>query len=250
MRRPVALPLEHGRPVDTPPDGHTLLTALTTEHFTLQGARTATISESAARSTLFVSALSSALVALGFLRHGRGFDVVSLTVLPACYLLGVFTFVRLVDIAIEDDVYGRAINRIRHHYRELAGSHAHLFLLGGYDDTAGVLANIGLRRRVRWRPLFAAASMVAVLNALVGGAAVAQALSVGADSSFAPAVGVGAAAGSIGLGLSMRYLAGRFRQIDDELEVLFPSPQPAEALEVRGQASPASVERRHAPQGG
>jgi hypothetical protein len=41
------------------------VTVLTTEHFTLQGARAATISESTGRATMFLSSVSGGLVALG-----------------------------------------------------------------------------------------------------------------------------------------------------------------------------------------
>jgi hypothetical protein len=50
-------------------DPQALLTILTTEHFTLQGARGSTISESSARAALYVGAVSSALIALGFIAH-------------------------------------------------------------------------------------------------------------------------------------------------------------------------------------
>ena len=43
-----------------------LLSALTTEHFVLQTANNSTYSEASARSTLYVMALSSSLVAMGF----------------------------------------------------------------------------------------------------------------------------------------------------------------------------------------
>lgn len=48
------------------PDRQELLTALTTEHFTLQGARSQTASESASRASLYILSVSSVLVALGF----------------------------------------------------------------------------------------------------------------------------------------------------------------------------------------
>ena len=48
------------------PDPQQLLTALTTEHFTLQGARSQTVSESASRASLYLFSVSSTLVALGF----------------------------------------------------------------------------------------------------------------------------------------------------------------------------------------
>ena len=65
-------------------DTQKLLTALTTEHFTLQGARSQTMSESASRTTLYIGAVSSTLIALGFIGQvsevGNAFDVFALTV--------------------------------------------------------------------------------------------------------------------------------------------------------------------------
>jgi hypothetical protein len=113
------------------PDPEQLLTALSTEHFTLQGARSQTMSESAARASVYVFAVSSALVALGFIGQvsdvGEVFDVFALTVLPTLYLLGSVTYVRLVECGAEDFRYGLAINRIRHYYKEIARNRAHLF---------------------------------------------------------------------------------------------------------------------------
>ena len=43
------------------------VTFVTTEHFTLQGARAATIAESTGRATMFLSAVSGGLVALGLI---------------------------------------------------------------------------------------------------------------------------------------------------------------------------------------
>jgi hypothetical protein len=76
----------------------TLLSMLTTEHFVLQTAYSSTVSEAAARSTLYVMALSSSLVAMGFLSQSRDlFLPFGATVLPVVFLLGLFTAVRLVD---------------------------------------------------------------------------------------------------------------------------------------------------------
>lgn len=95
------------------PDPEQLLTALSTEHFTLQGARSQTMSESSARASVYVFAVSSALVALGFIGQlsdvGDVFNAFALTVLPTLYLLGIVTFVRLVECGAEDFRYGLAI---------------------------------------------------------------------------------------------------------------------------------------------
>ena len=68
------------------PDRQELLTALTTEHFTLQGARSQATSESSSRAALYVSAVSSTLVALGFIGQisavGNVFTLFALTALP------------------------------------------------------------------------------------------------------------------------------------------------------------------------
>jgi hypothetical protein len=109
-------------------DRQALLTVLTTEHFTLQGARASTVSESSARAALFVGAVTSTLVALGFIAQaselGSAFDTFVLVVLPTLYVLGLFTFVRLVTSSTEDLLYGRAINRIRNYYEQVAGDEA------------------------------------------------------------------------------------------------------------------------------
>ena len=131
------------------PDRQALLTMLTTEHFTLQGSRATTVSETSSRATLYMGAVSSTLIALGFIAQisnvGDAFDIFALTVLPTVYALGVFTFVRTVESSVEDILYGRAINRIRAYYLELAGPESRWFVLGGHDDALGVLANMGIR---------------------------------------------------------------------------------------------------------
>src|SRR5215211_4949190 len=171
-----------------------LLTALSTEHFTLQGARSQTMSESSARASIYVFSVSSALVALGFLAQlskvGDLFNVFALTVLPTLYLLGSVTFVRLVECGAEDFRYGLAINRIRGYYMELAGDRANLFLLSGHDDPAGVFANMSLMVENR-TPLFAFSSAIAVINGVVGGAAIAFVLGVVVDAPLGLVSAVG-----------------------------------------------------------
>jgi hypothetical protein len=163
-------------------DRGTLVTLLTTEHFTLQGSRASTIGESSSRAALYVGALSSSLIALGFLGQASefdtAFDIFALVVLPTVYVLGLFTHVRVVQSSIEDIFYGRAINRIRGVYRRLAGSEARYFLLGGHDDVSGVLANMGIGKPSRWQLYLTLGTMVAVVNSVVGGTTAALAVGV------------------------------------------------------------------------
>ena len=208
------------------PDRKELLTALTTEHFTLQGARAQTASESASRASLYILSVSSTLVALGFLGQGdrsdRTFQVFTLTVLPTLYLLGVFTFVRVVECSAEDFRYGVAINRIRNYYKRIAGDEARLFLLSGHDDGAGVFANAAVPAEGRTHFL-SFASVVAIINSVVGGSAIAIASGGVADAPLGVAAAVGGAVGLVSLVLLLRY-AERLLRRRTSTESIFPSP--------------------------
>ncbi|WP_109509326.1 hypothetical protein [Nocardioides speluncae] len=182
------------------PDPGQLLTALTTEHFTLQTARAQTTSETSARASIYMYSVSSALVALGFVSQvdgtGEVFAVFAFTVLPTIYLLGCATYVRLVELGAEDFRYGVAINRIRGYYHELAGDRSELFLLSGRDDAASVFLNMGLTPKRS--SAYAFSSAIAVVNGVVGGAIVALAIGLaGAPIWVAAAVGVLVAASSV-----------------------------------------------------
>jgi hypothetical protein len=209
------------------PNPERLLTALSTEHFTLQGARSQTMSESSARASVYVFSVSSALVALGFIGQlsavGDVFNAFALTVLPTLYLLGVATFVRLVECGAEDFRYGLAINRIRHYYEEVAGDRANLFLLSGHDDGAGVFANMGLPAEGR-KPYFAFSSAILVINSVVGGTAVAVAAGAFLDASLGLAVGAGGAAAIASVAGWLGYAARLLDASAAQTEPLFPSP--------------------------
>jgi hypothetical protein len=207
-----------------------LLTALTTEHFTLQGARSQTVTESSARASLYVLAVSSSLIALGFISQvsdvGDLFNTFALTVLPTLYVLGVVTFVRLSECGIEDWRYGLAINRIRGYYRETAGDRADLFLLSAHDDAAGVNTNLGLAREGH-APIFIFSSAIAVINGVIGGAAVALGLGAVADASLGIATLIGGVVAIASIVGWIRYSEATFKERTGEIRPLFPSPGPS-----------------------
>jgi hypothetical protein len=146
-------------------------------------------------------------------------------VLPTLYVLGLFTFVRLVQSVAEDFQYARAINRIRHHYLELAGDKANLFMMSAHDDAIGVLANMGIRRST-WQAYFTTPTMVALINSVVGGGAVAIAAGAITDGPLGVAAGIGGLV-AIASFAALRSFETRYLQAGvGELEILFPSPQP------------------------
>jgi hypothetical protein len=211
------------------PDRQELLTALTTEHFTLQGARSQTMGESSSRASLYILSVSSTLVALGFIGQlsevGDTFNVFALIALPTVYLLGAFTFVRLVELGAEDFLYGLAINRIRGYYKQQAGDRAELFLLSGHDDGRGVFANTGVP--VEDRPqYFTFGAVVAVVNSVVGGSAVAIALGALADAPLGIAAAIGGAVAVLSLVAWLRYADRLLAARTAGTSAVFPSPSP------------------------
>ena len=172
--------------------------------------------------------MSSTLVALGFLGQispgGDTFNTFALTVLPTLYLLGAFTFVRLVECGAEDFRYGLAINRIRGYYKQLAGDQSKLFLMSGHDDGPGVFFNAAVPVVGRTQ-YFAFGSVVAVINSVVGGSAVAIALGALADASLGAAAGVGGVAGLASLVALLRYADRLLEERAGRTESIFPSPQ-------------------------
>jgi len=89
--------------------------ALGAEFSMLQGARGATISESASRSGLYMTTLSGAVVALALVaqasKFGVTFFIFALAILPVVFFLGVVTYYRLLETGVEDVIYARASAR-------------------------------------------------------------------------------------------------------------------------------------------
>jgi hypothetical protein len=206
--------------------------ALTTEHFTLQTARAVAVNEGNGRTALYIGALSSTLVALALVAQrsplGHLFHVVALTVGPAVFFLGLVTYVRVLQSSIEDILYARAINRIRHYYTEIDPSRAHYFLLSGRDDVRGALANMCLRDS--WTQfLFTLPSAVAVINALLAGVTVALGVVLAAGVPLPVTVLAGTASGTAVLALHLVYQVRRFATMKAGVEAVFPSSRPGPA---------------------
>ena len=90
-----------------------VVTFVTTEHFTLQGARSSTISESTSRASVFLGAVSGGLIALGLVataaKTSVAFYMFGLILLPMLAFAGLATFHRVLQTGIEDLAYARRI---------------------------------------------------------------------------------------------------------------------------------------------
>lgn len=193
------------------PDEDALLSALTTEHFVLQSARGVITSEGAARATLYVGAVSSALVALGFTSElgSEAYAWFLAAVLPALVVLGEFTFVRLVEVSVEDLRYLRQIQRIRQYYATLSADAGRFFPNAGDDvGDASLFRFMGLGAR-RMQTLFTAATAVAAINAIITGVGIA-ALVRWLDAPVAVAAVVGIAVATAFVALHLRWERRRY----------------------------------------
>jgi hypothetical protein len=191
------------------------LTALTTEQFNLQTARMGTIAEANGRSTLYLGTLSSAVIAIAFVGQanelGDAFYLFALLLLPPVFLLGVFSYLRLVQTSIEDMVYALGSFRIRQYFLGLDPAAVPFF---PPTDPQGMtkLERMGVVASGPLQMLLTAASMVGCINAIVGGVAVA----LGLRSLLEAPVPVAAVTGAlVALGLAavcFAYQVRRFRR--------------------------------------
>ena len=176
-----------------------VLQILTTEHWSLLSSRSLGYTEAMSRASMYIAALSGAIVSLALVAQatdfGRGFDAFALVLLPVVYFLGVVTIVRLGQVNREDATWVQGMNRIRHAYLGLAPELAPYFVTSANDDEPGVmLSAMGhFRPPTPFQGFVAAPGIVAVLDSVVAGATAGIALL--AAGAGAPAVlGVGALA--------------------------------------------------------
>jgi hypothetical protein len=149
------------------------ISALTTEHFVLQSAVSANTSEVSSRASLYLLFLSSSLVAMGFASQSTQLFVPFVAiVLPAVFILGVFTAVRLVDSNLEGILFLNGIARIRRYYRTLTPEAAEYFSpeSGRWPENPAWPA---LRLGDFVGFITTTASMIAFINSIVAGTGVA-----------------------------------------------------------------------------
>jgi hypothetical protein len=186
------------------------ITLLTTEHYALGMQRAATISEVNGRASIFIGAVSAGLIALGFEgagnRHSAGSTVFAVLVLTPLLFLGMVTFGRCLQIAIDDWEFSVRIMRLRAAYAQLIPELAGLLAEADVDEAEVTMLS------GRWQPLqkmLSVAGSIAVLSSVVLGAD-AGVIAYGATASLAAALCIGAAAGILLVAGTARYQWARW----------------------------------------
>jgi hypothetical protein len=176
------------------------MSALVTEHFALQSVSSATISESGSRAALYLSALSSGLVAIGFASSSqRSLVALSFSVLPTVFILGWFTVVRLIENSVENVVCHRRIESIRRFYAGIDPRYSRLFE-ADYEQ-GGIRGNRYGGRSV----LYTMASTVHMVNSVLGGATIALISILGGHLTAVAGVALGIALGVVILVLGLVF---------------------------------------------
>jgi len=213
-----------------------LLSALTTEHYTLQAARASTVVEANGRSLLFLSAVSGGTVALALVaqldRLGDTFTVFALAMLPALLALGLTSYARLADLAVHDAYYARAVGRIRAFYLTIEPGARQYWMQPAGDDPHALMRQTG-QRHSRWHHLSHTATSVAAVNGVLAGVLFGLALHL---VTPVPLAGLAAVATVIAVTLFGCLLADqerRWRQSDRSQQTLF-LPDGTPAMTVNG----------------
>ena len=154
------------------------VTIATTEHFTLQTARGATISETNGRASLFLGAVSAGLVAFAFAGQTSptSLYVFGLVLFPVLSFLGLTTFRRALQASIADTLYLLRINRLRRFYVDHAPQLAAYLAPPEPTDNLGRLLREEGYRPGRWQTFLSIPAAIGVVNGVLLGATVGLAI--------------------------------------------------------------------------
>jgi hypothetical protein len=184
------------------------VTFATTEHFNLQTARAATVTEANGRASVYLAALSSNLIALAFIgqmsRLGTAFRAFALILLPALAFVGTVTFQRLVQSSMEDIAYAQRIGRLRGFYLALAPE-LEPYVLAVSGSRAETLLNHQSLTPSGWQLALTTAGMVAVVNSVVVGACAGLIAETLVSRSLSVVLTVGAVTGAATLIAQRRH---------------------------------------------
>lgn len=187
------------------------ITLLTTEHYNLQTQRAATIGEANGRASIFLGALSAGLIALGFqgaaARRTAGTTIFEVLVLSSLAFLGVVTFVRCLEISIDDWQFGLRIAALRAAYAQLVPELADLLLAATGAEQATAMLTV---RRQQFQLLLSVAGSIGVITSIVAGSDIGV-LAYGLGAPLAAALAAGTITALLAVWASVRFQRARWK---------------------------------------
>ena len=203
IERPSAVPAETKSEPPAPaaanPDAALRAQLLATEHWSLLATRSMSWNEAFSRTSMFLSTLSAAVVALALagpaMAFGGAFALFALIVLSVTLFLGIATYIRLIQVNNEDLYWVSGMNLLRGEYAKLLPGIERSFVSGHRLDTEGMARTFGAFD-VTSRPSFLHAlvttpSVVGVISSAIAGV-IAGLLTVqfGQEQMLAVALGI------------------------------------------------------------
>lgn len=216
-RFPMAGPQPEPKAVETAtPDAGRLTSAraaqlLATEHWSLLATRSMSWNESFARTSMFLTALSTSTVALALVGSAAGFgsefNVFALVVLSITLFLGIATFIRLTQVNNEDLYWVAGMNRLRGVYARLEPGIEDEFVTGTTLDVPGFALSYGALQVTGWAPLHffvttpgVVGTICSVLAGVIGGL-----LTLQLAPTMGSALGIGVVVALVAAGLLLVY---------------------------------------------
>jgi hypothetical protein len=216
------------------------LQILSTEHWSLLGARSLAYNEAFTRGGMFLTFLSTSFVALALLAQGMTFGDQFLTVaavlLAFDLVIGLTTYARITAANVDDlrAVHGMA--RIRHAYTQIAPLTSPYFTTATNDDMVSVITAYGnLPQSQIGNLLYAlttSGGMIGLITAMVGGVLF-SVLALIAGLSGAVAFWIGLVGGVVVFALLAVFTFGTVPRQQATLSVLFPAPEVETGRESR-----------------
>jgi predicted small integral membrane protein len=166
--------LDVSDPEASDPSWAAAVTFVTTEHFNLQTARSATIAETSGRASLYLGAVSAGLIAFAFAGQTSrtALYVFGLVLFPVLFFLGLATFRRALQASIADTLYILRINRLRRFYVDRAPQlAAYLAPPDPTDNLVRLLRDEGYRPD-RWQTFLSIPAAIGLVNSVLAGATV------------------------------------------------------------------------------
>jgi hypothetical protein len=209
-----------------------MLQIMVTEHTALQTARSGTIFEANGRVSLYIGAISSALVAIALIGQvsemGNAFYIITLVLLPPLYFIGLVTSERTLQISIEDIFYARNINRIHHFYTEIVPASRQYFMLSTHDDTTGFFKSLGAKPS-RFQIFLTTGGLVIGINSLLLGIFFAVLAHVLFKLELLPCTFIGAIGLVVNFVIHIRNQDRRWSEFEATTPVIFPTPNDEKA---------------------
>jgi hypothetical protein len=205
---------------------------LSTEHWSLLGARSLAYNEAFTRGGMFLTFLSMSFVALALfssaMSFGSDFLTVAAVVLAFDLVIGLATYGRITGANVDDMRALHGMARIRHSYVQIAPVVAPYFTTAAHDDIDSVLTAYGNISDSGLGQLFYALTtsggMIGLITAMVGGVlAAVLSLLIGATGGLAVVVGI--AGGLLVFILIVVFTFGAVPRQQAGLTALFPAPK-------------------------